>query len=116
MNFVERQVIADEIVKFYVRTNRAETVRHFMAQGMKRRTIYDIIQRYERTGTSKYSVRSVATLKVTNQVKKMLLNANMSVRKVAKKLKISDSTVQNIKVRTGIKIRKCPTVPKYKRN
>jgi len=49
---IERQVVADRVVQFYVENGKPETVRHFTAQGEKIRTILDIIQRYERTGSS----------------------------------------------------------------
>jgi hypothetical protein len=57
MKVSERQAIADRVVHFYAEIsgcNKYRTVKHFEEEGLKRRTLYGIIQRYETRGTSMF--------------------------------------------------------------
>jgi len=121
MKVIERQVIAKRILQFYDKYGVKETVRHFAADGEKPNTIRSIIRRYLRTGTSEFRPkpgrsRTVATPKVTNAVKRKLMNKCQPERSVAKDLCISQTTVHNIKTRLKIKTNKCSIAPKYTQN
>ena len=115
MKASERQLIAKTVVHFYsniANFNKRETVRHFVAQGEHRVTIYRIIRRYEKKGTYEYEPktgrkRTVASKIISKRVVNHLKNTNRSVRETALKFKISKSTIQNIKQREGVKTYKC---------
>ena len=118
MKVIERQVIAKMVAQTYDQNGRTETVRHFRALGQKPNTIRAIIRRYIKTGSyecmpKSCRKRSVATPKVTNDVKRKLLNSNKSEQRVADEVKISRSTVHNIKRRLNIRTNKCTETPKY---
>ena len=52
MKRIQRQVITNQVLHFYEENGMKETVRHFWAIGEKRNTIYSIINRFLRSGTS----------------------------------------------------------------
>jgi hypothetical protein len=120
MTVSERQVVAKSVVHFYSKIcnfNKVQTVKHFLAQGEKRSTIYEIIKRFDSSGSYKFRPktgrkRSVATEKVTKKVVNLMKNSNRSERNTARKLEISKTTVHSIKERVGLKTNKCRTVPK----
>jgi transposase len=121
MNLIERQVIANRVVQYYRTRGRFKknfTVKHFEDEGINRRTIYRIINRFESTGSSMFRPitgrkRSVSTPKNIKKVVKLLNFSNKSIREVANKVMIPKSTVQRIKENYGIRTRRCRTVPKY---
>lgn len=118
MRLSERQVIANKIVQMYEKYGQKDTIRHFLAQGEKKTTIYRLISRYQRTGSlvlgrSSGRPRSVGTAQVANRVKRKLLNTNRSIREVAQEVGINYRTVHRIKSRAGIKTAKCTQTPKY---
>ena len=119
----EQQLLAKRIIKYYENNaNRVqwETVRHFVAEGYVRQSVSKVIKRYRNTGTVEYKrryswKRSVAKPDITRKVVQMLVNTRMTVRTCARRLGLSKSTVQVIKVRENIKTKKCQKVPKYRR-
>ena len=120
----EQQLLAKRIIKYYENNaNRvqSETVRHFVAEGYVRQSVSKVIKRYRNTGTVEYKrryswKRSVATPDITRKVVQMLVNTRMTVRTCARRLGLSKSTVQVIKVRENIKTKKCQKVPKYRKD
>lgn len=118
MSLNERQVIAKKIVQYFEKFGLKDTIRHFIAQGEKKSTIYGTVSRYQRTGTSVFGEkcgrnRSVSTEQVSKTVKRKLLNTNKSIRQVAKEVGISYTTAHNIKRRAKIMTAKCTQTPKY---
>ena len=116
-----RQMIANRIVQYFEKYGKTETVKHFVDEGENRVTVYEIIKRYQRTGTSKFAPksgrpRSVTTGRVTKAVKYKLLNKNATERGVAAQLGLPKSTVHYIKVRENIMTNKCTITPNYKKN
>ena len=91
MRVLERQLIANRVVHFYseiANYNKVETVNHFIKEGLKRRTIYDILKRFETYRTSDFkkktgrkSVKTTRAMK--NRIVKLLTNSNWSERKIA---------------------------------
>lgn len=96
------------------------TCSHFIDQQIPKSTICRILQRYEQRGTADYKKKSgrsvrVATPKAIKAVdKEYKKDPGMSVRNLAHKLKLSPTTVHNIKVKKlGIKSYKAISAPKY---
>lgn len=96
------------------------TYSHFIDQQIPKSTICHILQRYEQRGTADYKKKSgrsvrVATPKAIKAVdKEYKKDPGMSVRNLAHKLKLSPTTVHNIKVKKlGIKSYKAISAPKY---
>ena len=57
MRWIERQVIAQKVVHFYKNIsnyNKNLTVENYIAEGLKRITIYDIIQRFDKYKTTQF--------------------------------------------------------------
>src|SRR6266705_5828010 len=103
MTALERQAFAKRVVHFYVNfnaCNKSETVKHFIEEGAKQSTVYDIIKRYEQRGTDNHLPKSgrplatETTLK-TRKAVKLLENTRNSERDVAKKcVKKSDEYLE----------------------
>jgi hypothetical protein len=118
MTTILRELMCKKILQFYKENGKLGTVRHFLAEGEKRSTIYRIIKRYETEGIEELKRGSgrkawVATPEVVKKVKRQLVNTNRSVREVGRKVGIHWTTVQKIKERYEIKTNKCPKIPKY---
>ena len=122
MTALERQAFAKRVVHFYMNfseCNKSATVKHFVKEGAKRRTVYYIIKRYEQRGTANHLPKSgrplatETTLKTRKLVVKLLVNTNNSERDVAKKCGLTQTCVHNIKIRSGLKTKKCMTVPHH---
>ena len=118
----DRQVIADRVVHFYLNIadrNKYRTVKHFEEEGEKRRTIYNILKRYDTTKTSTFRPHTghpsvLITPEKFKKVKRLLTNKNKSLRQVAKESGLKYNRVIAIKKKAGIKTKKCRKVPKYK--
>src|SRR6266705_5892768 len=85
MTALEIQAFDKKVVHFYVNfseCNKSATVKHFVKEGAKRRTVYYIIKRYEQRGTANHLPKSgrplatETTLK-TRKVVKLLVNTAM---------------------------------------
>lgn len=119
----EGEALGNRVVQFFENQcghNKVETRRHFMAEGIPRSTINDILARYEERGTVVYNPRSgrprsKSTPKVVHDIAKLLKsNPNCSVRDGAGKKKVTKSTFQYIKKEIlGMKAYRKETVPKY---
>ena len=58
---IERQVIARKSVHFYKNIsnyNKNSTVKHFIAKGLKRTTIHNIIQRFGKYKTTEFKLKT----------------------------------------------------------
>lgn len=100
--------------------SKVNTVKHFQIEGKSRSTINDIINRYLTTNHTEYikSVGHPVTVGTSGMKKKVLKtfkkNPSISVRAAAKKLKITPSTLQQIKKKDlGIKGYTKKVAPKY---
>ena len=121
---LERQLIANRVAHFYseiANYNKVETVNHFIKEGLKRRTIYDILKRFETYGTSDFkkktdrkSVKTTRAMK--NRIVKLFTNSNWSKRKIANQVKTQNTIVRRIKIHNNIKTNKCKYIPKYTDN
>lgn len=120
----ESEALAKRIVHFYTNDGGRDvklTCRHFMAEGIARTTIKDIIGRYEERGTVVHETsggrpRSVATVKVVNAISRLIeKDPNISVRNGARKLGLSKTTYDRVKAHElGIKAYKKEVAPNYK--
>ena len=125
MKLSERQVIADKICHFFDneakgdrRQRKQETVAFFKRLNESQSTVYRIINRYEKTGSSAFAVRigkrpTVATAKNLRLVKQKLANKITSVRKAAHSLGIAKSTLQDMKKKLNMKTQKRKVTPEY---
>lgn len=121
MRLSERQLIANRVVQFYTEISsrdRRKTVAHFEAEGLKRRTLNRIIQRYESTGTSTFRPKPGRTPRLVDKnkfkkVQKLLENRDNSLRDVAKAVGLKLNRVFYVKKKLGIKSGICQRVPKY---
>jgi hypothetical protein len=124
MKVKERQAIAHRVVHFYAKKtdcNKLETVKHFLREGLKRRTIYDILNRFITRGTADFKPKTgrpltVSTKNLVTKVKRKLLTTNLSERKIAAKYKTNQTIVHRIKVKNDIKTNKCISAPNYRKN
>ena len=61
MKVIERQVIARKVVHFNENLsdyNKNSTVKHFIAKDLKRTTIHDIIQRFDKYQTTEFKPKT----------------------------------------------------------
>src|SRR6266571_2144926 len=92
MASLERQAFAKKVVHFYVNfsaCDKFETANHLVKSGRPLAT---------------------ETILKTRKVVKLLENTNNSERDVAKKCGLTQTCVHNIKIRSGLKTKKCSTV------
>ncbi|KAJ3661658.1 hypothetical protein Zmor_006046 [Zophobas morio] len=123
MKRAERESFAQRVCHYYehiANKDKFRTVCHFADENQNRRSLYNILSRYERTGNSNYkkiSGRPVSkrTQKLCSAIEKMFKNdPNTPERAVAAKLDICQSYLHELKVkRLGINAHKCKTVPYY---
>ena len=108
MRSKESEEFGTLVCHFYehvVHKDKSKTVNHCVSQGKARRTIYAIIQRDEETGDTKYrkpSGRPVsqATPKNVKKIEQAFKNnPNVSVRAVARKVRMATTTVSRIKLK-----------------
>lgn len=112
---------AKRIVSFFqnVDNDRAKTMKHFMEEGLNKRTIQRVLKRYIVSGRIEYNKksgpqRSVLTKKMLQRIKKHYQrNPSSSVRQTAKKFQISNGSISNAKKILNIKTRKKKVAPKY---
>lgn len=126
MKRLEQEALAKRIVHFFENNGNHDlkiTCRHFMAEGIARSTIKDIIRRYQQRGSIIWKAKlgrpaAVATPKVVNTISKLYhKDPTTSVRSGAAKVGLKKSTYDWIKVhKLGITARRKQTVPKYTGN
>lgn len=114
------EVLRGRVYKFYadnIQSGKMHTVRHFMAEGVPRTTIYDILQRFDNrlpatrqpgSGGSnvKLTPRNLATLKRLFDHKD-----GISQRQAAQRFKCTQQTISNSLKRLNIKARKKKRIP-----
>lgn len=112
---------AERIIQFFMTNNgdRKITIKHFVDEGCKRRTIQQVLKRYVDTDKVGYSKKSgpqpsVLTAKQLQKIKNHYMrNPNISERSTAAKFKISKTSVANAKKKLRIKSKKKITGPNY---
>lgn len=119
----EREHLQSRIVHFYLNhanQEKSKTVEHFSNEGIPRRTIYSVIQKFNKFGHIGDLPRSgrpvtVSTEKTKSKVRKMFEGKDrISTRMAAAKLNISQSSVARIKLRQlGIRSFVKQKAPKY---
>ncbi len=86
----ERQALTKIVVHFYgniANFNKVLTVKHFLRESDRRSTLYQIIKRYEASGSAQFKPMtgrkpSVSTDKMKKKVKKLFeIEPNTSVKK-----------------------------------
>lgn len=102
------------------RRDRKKTRDHFILEGMHRKSIYRILDRYNERGNADFKKSTgrpalVGSNKVVEKVEKAyLVNPNVSERTVARQVGISQSYLHKIKVqKLGFKTYKAQKAPKY---
>lgn len=123
MQGLENQLFSNRVVHYYENCtdkNKINTVRHFVAEGKSKRTIYNVLSRYEANGTAEFrKIKGRPCVKMSPKKVKKVEKAfkrdpSISVRVAAKKLNMKKSTVSKIKVnKLGITARVKTKAPKY---
>ena len=111
-----REVVGKFFLKHWKEGKKA-TVNHFVGKGMNRLVVYRILQRLEINGSvdrkRRESIpRHKIPQKVINQIKNQIMHrVGTSQRKLARKFKISQSSVSNIIKESELKYYKRQTIP-----
>lgn len=115
---------AHAIVDYYKlhQNDRLATVRHFVDQGLNERTVRKVVKRWIDEGRIEYKKKSgpkknaltKATLRKMRN--KFIAKPSISNRKVAKILKISETSVRRGKSALNIKSKKKHSSPKYEKD
>ncbi|CAF1216156.1 unnamed protein product [Rotaria sp. Silwood1] len=117
----KREKLAQRICNFYVDSSNKScktTVNYFIKQGVPRRTIYNILQRYLKHGRTKFLPKTGRPLKLSNkEIKQLVKSANnrcgISQRKLAKRYDVNQSTIsRNLRRRTSLVIRRRRKAPR----
>lgn len=111
---------ARRIINYYTanKNNKSLTFEHFLAEGLSKSTISDVIKRFTEEGRVEYNMKSgpKPTKLTTRKLKKIkntfIKNPSISVRNAAKECKISPTSLHNTKVKLKIKTRKKIVAPK----
>ena len=120
------QTLRDRIVRFYQRVlpgnprAKRDTVRHFEAEGVGKKTTYRIIDRYLTTGTTKRKTGSgrkavVMTPSQCRRLKRLVNHrTGVSQRRLAVKFGCSQPYIAKVIRKLGIRCRKRSKVPFYR--
>ena len=117
----EREALSQRICNFYGDSSNKSvktTVNYFIKQNILRRTVYYILNKYLRYGTTEDQRRSGRPLKLSDKklndiVKSVNNRSNISQRKIGRRFHVHHSTIScNFRKRTSTRIRKCRTAPK----
>ncbi|CAF3473255.1 unnamed protein product [Rotaria socialis] len=117
----EREALSQRICHFYLdSSNRSvkTTVNYFTKQNIPPRTIYYVLNKYFKYGTTKDRRRTGRPLKLTtehiqNLVKSVNNRCGLSQRKMARRFQVHQSTIsRNLRRRTAVVIRKRRKAPK----
>lgn len=116
----ESQHFARRVCQYYEnggRRRKSTTVHHFEAEGKSRKTIYNILARYEASGDANFRpipgrpVKVMTPKKVEKAFRKC---PSLSIRLASRKLGLAKSTLSYIKVKKlGITARTKKKAPKY---
>ena len=119
----EHEYTASRVVQYYENVadrNKIVTVRHFIEEGIPRRTIYNIIKRYEESHSIEFKKipgrpAVLSSPEKVIRVKRVFeSDPCITVNQAAKKLKMSVANVSKIKVKKlGIRARTKKFAPKY---
>ena len=121
MTRAEREALSQRVCNFYVDSSNKSvktTVNYFIKQGFPRRTIYYILNKYLKHGTTKDQPRNGRPLKLSNKMVKSIVESvnnrcGVSQRKLARRFRVHQSTIsRNLQRRTSICIRKRHKAPK----
>ena len=121
MRRVEHESFAKRVCQFYCENNRdrLSTYHHFASENRARKTIYQIIERFEERGNIDFKPipgdkRRVRTNRKIEQVQREInKNPAISDRKLAAKLGISTKTLGRIKKELNVKSYVKEKAPKY---
>ena len=117
----EREALAQRTCNFYIDTSNKSiktTGNYFIKQGIPRRTIYNIINKYLKYGRTTFFPRTGRPFKLSNQklnqlVKSVNNRCGVCKRKLARRFGVNQSTTsRNLRQKTSIVIRKRRKVPK----
>ena len=117
----EREALEQRICNFYCDSANKSvktTVNYFVKQNIPRRTIYYILNKYLKYGTTKDQPRSGRPLKFSDKILKNIVKSvnnrsGVSQRKIGRRYHVHQSTVsRNLRKRTSIHIRKRQTASK----
>ena len=120
MTRAEREALSQRVCNFYIDSSNKSvktTVNYFIRQGFPRRTIYYILNKYLKYGSTKDFPRSGRPLKLSNKIMKNIVNSvnnrcGVSQRKIARRFRVHQSTIsRNLNKRTYIRIRKRRPAP-----
>lgn len=119
----ESQHFARRVCQYYEnggRRRKSTTVHHFEAEGKSRKTIYNILARYEASGDANFRpipgrpVKVMTPKKVVKVEKAFRKCPSLSIRLASRKLGLAKSTLSYIKVKKlGITARTKKKAPKY---
>lgn len=115
----EREALKNRIVNYYLKISGSDknaTVKHFKAEKIPERTIYSIIQTYERNKTSKDLPRCGRPRKLGTREVKRLVNSfknrdGKSQRVEAKKFNVCQKTISNYLKKNKVQYRKKERAP-----
>ena len=119
--FVFKKVdVRKRVYSVFVRMEKTDVVKHFQTEGVPRRTIYNIIKRYESGLSCEDKPRQDRPAKLNKQqLQKLKSSAKNHVgtnqRKLAKKFEVSRARIQRILKKIGLKYYKRQRAPKYAR-
>ena len=96
------EYLAKRIVQHYItiaNQQTAVTVNHFLGENLTRRTIYNIIRKYETSGIEGDKLRSVSPRKTSSgqrtRLKRMVIHhTGVSLRKITSKFEVHRRTIQ----------------------
>lgn len=106
MRRAEQELLSKRVVHYYenfANRRKSTTVLHFTREGYPRRTIYNVLQRFEARHESGFRMipgrpTSIATPRVLRQLATIFKNKpSTSVREASQRLKVPKSTVQRMK-------------------
>ena len=121
MTRAEREALSQRVCNFYHDSSNKSvktTVNYFVKQGIPRRTIYYVLEKYLKYGTAKDQPRCGRPLKLSGRMLKDIVKSvnnrsGVSQRKLARRFHVHQSTVsRNLRRRTSICIRKRRKAPK----
>lgn len=126
MRTKESQLLARRVVHYYENAgdfSKLKTKNHFTEEGVPKRTVYNILKRYEERENAEYSPippppRTAATPENQRKLLKILKkDPSMLTRAAAGKLAVSQTTIMKMKLR-DLRMRAYTKkkFPKYEKN
>lgn len=118
MKVSTQEHLRERVYDLLGRTNKKQTLHHFLNEGVSRRTIYNIFSRYER-GTQVKNKKKCGRPRKLNTIKMKKLKElaenriGASVRRLARKFKVSKSCISKNISRLNLKNYKRSNIPQY---